>query len=347
MRASARAAGLLGLVGAGALGACGDGGALPSGWSNGAAWDVAAVVALPPADEPYANALQQGYVERARIELADYDWAAGAAFAARARAAAAGRPPPPRPAPDVPGMGDALEPLLGYIAAPGARLRAGRQIGEAQVSWDCWVDEARELETQDLSKTSACRARFEALMELVRDLAALPGDLAVVLPEEGEIGGVEITRQGRTVTLDRPWAAAATGAELGDLPIAETEVREAFGEALAARPKPPVELEIYFDFAKAAVDDQAFETVLRIVEEVRSRQAAEVIIAGFADDPGPGDVNLALSRRRAEAVRRAVENELRREESPPFTLTARGEADPAIDTAAMERRNRRVVVLVR
>ena len=106
--------------------------------------------------------------------------------------------------------------------------------------------------TQDPSKSTACRERFEALMELIRDLAELPGDLAVVLPEEGEIGGIELSQRGKTVRLDRPWAAEATGAELGDVPVAESEIREAFGAALAAQPKPPATYEIYFDPARPA-----------------------------------------------------------------------------------------------
>lgn len=329
------------------LGACGGEGPLPAGWSSGAAWDVGAVAALPFAEEPYARALQEGYLQLARTELADYDWAAGATFAGRARAAAGGTSPLPRSAPDIVGMDEAVAPLLGYIAAPGARLRAGRQIGEAQVSWDCWVDEARELPTQDPAKTTACRERFEALMQLIRDLAELPGDMAVVLPQDGEIGGIELRRQDTAVTLDRPWAAAATGGELGDLPVAESEIREAFGDALAARPKPPAEYEIYFDFDATGIADPAFEAILRIAEDVRSRDAAEVVVTGHADSPGSGAANQALSRRRAEAVRQSVLNELRREESPLFTIAARGAGDPAIETPAVERRNRRVVVLVR
>ncbi len=329
------------------LGGCTGDGPLPPGWSSGAAWDIDAVAALPPAADPYARALQEGYLDHARVELADYDWAAGAGFAARARGAAEGRPSRPRPAPDVAGMNAAVAPLLGFIAAPGARLRAGRQIGEAQVSWDCWVDEAQELDTQDFSKAKGCRERFEALMELVRDLAVLPGDLAVVLPQEGQIGGIELEQRGRTVTLDRPWAAAATGAQLGGLPVAEPEIREAFGAALAAQPKPPAEYEIYFEFGSARVDDQAFEAILRIVEDVRSREAAEIIVTGHADGPGPAEANRALSRRRAEAVRQAVLNELRREESPEIAVVARGEGEPAVETPASERRNRRVVILVR
>jgi outer membrane protein OmpA-like peptidoglycan-associated protein len=332
---------------AAALGACSDGTPLPEGWSSGAAWDISAAETLPPAADPYARALQEGYQEIARVELADYDWAAGADFLARARAVAEGRPPPPHAASDLPGMAEELAELLGYIAAPGARLRAGRQIGEAQISWDCWVDEARELETQDFAKTSACRERFEALLGLIRQLAQLPVDLAVVLPQEGEIGGIRLAQQGRTVTLDRPWAAATTGATLGDVPVAESEIRTAFGAALAARPKPPATYEITFDFGTAAIDDVAFETVLSIAEDVRSREAAEVIVTGHADGPGASDANKALSRQRAEAVRRAVLYELRQEESPVFTVAARGESDPAIDTPAIERRNRRAVVLVR
>jgi outer membrane protein OmpA-like peptidoglycan-associated protein len=337
--ASAATQGLAGCEGAGDP--------LPIGWGTGAAWDVEAVAVLAPAGDPYADALQRGYVDLARIELADYDWRAGAEFTARAKAAAEGRPPEPRSAPPVEDMAEALEPLLGYLAAPGPRLRAGRQIGEAQVSWDCWVEEAREFETQDRTKLESCRERYTALIELIRDLAQLPGDIAVVLPGEGMAGGIELRQGGRAIALNRPWAAAATGTELADLPVAESEIQDAFGAALAARPKPPTKYEITFDFNSTRITDAAFEDVLRAATDVRSRAAAEVIITGHADAPGSSGANLAISRRRAEAVRQAVLNELRREESPVFSVVARGEGDTAVETPAVERRNRRVVVLVR
>ena len=320
----------------------------PPGWQSGAAWDVDSAAALPAPADPFAAALQDGYLRLARTELADYDWANGAVFIARARAAAAGEPPAPREPPQVAGMVEAQEPLVAYLHTPGAMLRAGRQIGEAQVSWDCWAGEAaEELGRQDLAKLEACRARFDELLPMIAEAARLPGDMVVVLPEEGEVGGIVVTQGGSSVTLDTSWAAAGTGGSLETLPVAEGEMREAFGAALGARPKPAVSYEVLFDFGSSRITDEEYQRIMQVAAEVRSRQAAEVLVTGHADAPGGTAGNLAVSRARAGAVRAAVLDELRRGEAPVFSVTARGEHELAVNTPRVERQNRRVVVTVR
>lgn len=340
--------GLAALAVAAVAGCGGTGGLTPPGWQTGAAWDVDAAAALAPPDDPLAAALHEGYVQLARTEIADHDWVDGALFVARARATAAGELPVPREAPAIEGMAEAGAPLTAYLDAPGARLRAARQIGEAQVSWDCWVGEAAEERgRQDVTKLDACRERYLGLIALIRDLAQLPADMVVVLPEEGEVGGIELKQGERTVALDRAWAGASTGDGLGELPLAEAEIREAFGAALGARPKPPAGFGLTFDFGSAQIGDGEYGPIMAIADEARSRDAAEVLVTGHADAPGSTAGNLAISRARAEAVRQAVTKELRRGESPVFLVTARGEHDPAVDTPRVERQNRRVVVTVR
>lgn len=320
----------------------------PPGWQSGAAWDVDSAAALPPPADPFAAALQDGYVRLARTELADYDWANGAVFVARARAAAAGEPPGPREPPEVAGMAEAQAPLVAYLHTPGAMLRAGSQIGEAQVSWDCWAGEAaEELGRQDLAKLEACRARFDELLPMIAELAELPSDMVVVLPEEGQVGGVVVTQGDSSLTLDRSWAAAGTGGALETLPVAEGEMREAFDGALRARPKPAVTYEMQFDFGSSRITDEEYQRIMEVAAEVRSRAAAEVLVTGHADAPGDTGRNLALSRARAAAVRAAVLDELRRGEAPVFSVTARGEQELAVNTPRVERQNRRVVITVR
>ncbi len=347
---TARAAAAVVLAGAVAVLAGCDriGGTTPPGWITGAAWDVDSAAALPAPADPYAAALQEGYIRLARKELADYDWIYGADFVARARAAATGTPPTPRDPPDIAGMAEAEKPLLGYLQSEGAMLRAGKEIGEAQVNWDCWAGEAaEELGKQDLAKLDFCEARFDALLATIADLAELPRDMVVVLPEEGEVGGIVLTQGDSSVTLDKTWAAAGTGGSLDALPVAEGEIRDAFSGALDARPKPPVTFEVLFDFGSSRIAGEERQRIAEIADEVRSRAAAEVLVTGYADAPGGTGGNLAISRARAGAVRAAVQRALGGEAAPVFSVSARGEHDLAIDTPRVERQNRRVVVTVR
>ncbi|MEM7057488.1 MAG: OmpA family protein [Pseudomonadota bacterium] len=320
-------------------------------WLTGEKWDIDRVAALPLNEDPYLGALQEGYIRLSREELAEFDWDSGALFARKARIAAQGPVAPTDPASEsvdedaATELGEAFAQVNGFIGSEGAMLRAGRQIGEAQVFFDCWLQEA--VEGHQLEEIAECRDQFGLMIQLIRDLAALPKNMAVVLPEDGEIGGIEVTQGNKTVTLDRPFAAAGTGKELGDVPVVESEIRDAFAGALAAQPKPPVEFVLTFDFNDTKITDTAFEQILLAADEARSRDAAEVIVTGFADAPGAAPDNLAISRTRAERVRKAVFFELREAEKVSISTEARGERDLAVEATGQEEQNRRVIILVR
>ncbi|MEM1161891.1 MAG: OmpA family protein [Pseudomonadota bacterium] len=305
-------------------------------------------------DSPFLAALQEGYVDLAERELAEFDWSSGARFRSRALAAAQGTAPLPFdpseqdiPERAIAGLIEAYVELTGYLGSEGAMLRAGRQIGEAQVQYDCWVQEAEEgHQTEDID---ACREAYQLMIILIRDLAALPDNMAVVLPEEpgNEVGGIELAQGGKTITLDSAFAAAGVGEDFGDLPVTESEIRDAFAGALAAQPKPPKEFQLNFPFNGTRISDEAFEAILAAAEEARSRDAAEVIVTGYADLVGNAADSLAISRTRAERVRQAIFWELRDKENVTFATDAKGERDPVEDTARKSEANRRVVVLVR
>lgn len=295
---------------------------------------------------------RRGYLALAREELAEFDWLDGAAFTRKSRLAASGTKVEPDN-PDAASVGDedaealakGFAQIMNFRASEGSMLRAGQQIGEAQVLYDCWLQEAEE--GHQTAEIEDCREKFQLMIILVRDLAGLPKNMAVVLPEDGEIGGIEVRQGDRTIDLDRAFAAAGTGKTIGDVPVTEQEIREAFADALAAQPPPPVEFVLTFAFNDTEISDQAFEAILTAAEEARSRAAAEVIVTGYADAPGETGANLAVSRARAEAVRKAVFFELRDAEKVIISVDAKGERDLLIATPNPQLENRRVVILVR
>lgn len=373
----------VGLLGATALvltGCAPDSGAVP-GWLSGEDWNLESVEALAPNEDPYFSALQEGYIRLAKAELAEFDWDDGAAFIAKARAAATAevaQPPqsvtndnlrgallararadtarqdtPPFDPADT-GFDDkfiedieaAAKELSAYVASEGSMLRAARQIAEAQVHYDCWYHEASE--GHQASEIEFCQESYNLMIILIRDLANLPDDMVVVLPEdEGEIGGIELTQGAKSLTLDKAFSAAGTGEKLGDVAATETEIKEAFAAALASQPPAPKLFEIFFDLGKTSISDQGFEQILLAVEDVKARQAAEVLVTGYADASGDSGYNFALSRTRAARVQEAIFKELREGEVPPFSVEAKGEKDLAIETPKSESSNRRVLVLVR
>lgn len=225
-------------------------------------------------------------------------------------------------------------------------LRAPKEIGFAQSRYECWLQEADEGHQTDEIET--CRNEFQLMITVIREKAGLPKNLAVILPgDDGAPTGIELSQDGQTVTLDREFAAAGTGKKLGPLPVSEAEIRDAFADALKAKPKPPKEFTLTFASASAEISDPAFEQVLLAAEEARSRGGAEVIVTGFADPVGDPAYNKRLSQRRAEAVRKAVFKELRDKEDVLFSTAAQGEEGLADEDDLTAEANRRVVIMVR
>ena len=86
---------------------------------------------------------------------------------------------------------------------------------------------------------------------------------------------------------------------------------------------PRADLEIYFDFDRADITSQSMELLATLGKALADPQLAgsKFIIGGHTDGQGRADYNLALSQRRAEAVRKFVIEHFRID---PNNLIARG-----------------------
>lgn len=133
-----------------------------------------------PAADPFAAALQTGYATLAREELSESDFGDADAFAVRALAAASGNPPPPEnfdarkiPAEKLPALAEARSKLLTVLDS-GARRSSPGQAADAQLAFDCWMQEQEEnFQPGDIA---ACRDRFTAALGVLerKRLASAP-----------------------------------------------------------------------------------------------------------------------------------------------------------------------------
>jgi outer membrane protein OmpA-like peptidoglycan-associated protein len=119
------------------------------------------------AADPFNEALHKGYAAFAAAERAEYDWPDGEHFARKSNAAAAGQRVLPEAVADWSVKGAAAE-----LSAARARLMAALDGGartaypadaaEAQVAFDCWIEEQEE--GWEIAEIKACKDRFEAAM---------------------------------------------------------------------------------------------------------------------------------------------------------------------------------------
>src|SRR5664280_1683658 len=82
----------------------------------------------------------------------------------------------------------------------------------------------------------------------------------------------------------------------------EKEVKAIFGQALAARPLPPVSYIMYFSQDSADLTADSKNLLLEALEAIALRSSTHVAVIGHTDSVGSVQYNDKLSTRRARAV---------------------------------------------
>jgi len=106
----------------------------------------------------------------------------------------------------------------------------------------------------------------------------------------------------------------------------------------------PQDFTVYFDFDKSVINP-AGQAVINDVLAAAAKSSS-VSVTGYADRSGPADYNMALSLRRADAVRSSLV--AGGVSADKITVAGRGESDPAVPTAdgVKEAKNRRAVIIL-
>lgn len=121
-----------------------------------------------PAPDAFNEGLRAGYSELTKFERGEYDWIDAEHFARKANAAAAGQQVLPENVSDwslkaakASEMSDARSRLISVLDG-NARTRAPADAAEAQVAYDCWIEQEEEgWQTEDIKR---CKDRFDAAM---------------------------------------------------------------------------------------------------------------------------------------------------------------------------------------
>lgn len=114
------------------------------------------------------------------------------------------------------------------------------------------------------------------------------------------------------------------------------------GQAAVAQHGQP--FRIFFDWGKPELTRDAEATLREVVAAYRQAPSARVRVSGHSDRSGPASVNLAASRRRAEAVKfHLISNGI---PEGRIIVSAFGESRPIVptDDGVREAQNRRVEI---
>jgi OOP family OmpA-OmpF porin len=132
--------------------------------------------------------------------------------------------------------------------------------------------------------------------------------------------------------------------------LASIQIR--FGAPSAPPPPPPSRqadvksFMVFFDWDRSNLSQQALTTIKQASDQFKTTGSARITATGHADRSGPENYNMALSLRRANAVKDA----LVREGVPAtaISVVGKGESQPLVPTAdgVREPQNRRVEIVL-
>lgn len=178
-----------------------------------------------------------------------------------------------------------------------------------------------------------------------------PKTTVVLLPEvDGSVGRIAVTSDAGEVEISRPGEATIvrSGAAPSEPEVYSTEtIEKTFGASLKALPDPPVHFILYFLSGSTQLTRESLAQLAEIQKSIDARNSQDIAVIGHTDTTGDRKYNMILSRKRAQAVRKI----LQQNGVPPLNMivTSHGEENPLIRTPdnVPEPRNRRVEVVVR
>jgi OOP family OmpA-OmpF porin len=125
-----------------------------------------------------------------------------------------------------------------------------------------------------------------------------------------------------------------------------------FGAPEVAPPPPPAPMPsapsymVFFDWDRSDLSQQALQTISQVAQAYKTKGSARITATGHTDTSGPADYNMALSLRRANAVKDAlVRNGV---PATAIAVIGRGESQPLVQTGdgVREPQNRRVEIVM-
>ena len=116
--------------------------------------------------------------------------------------------------------------------------------------------------------------------------------------------------------------------------------------AEAPAPMAPANYTVYFDWDKSVINPAGQAVINDVLADAAKHAPSSVSVTGYTDRSGPEDYNMALSLRRADAVRSSLVSG--GVAADKITVAGRGESEPAVPTAdgVREAKNRRVEVIL-
>jgi outer membrane protein OmpA-like peptidoglycan-associated protein len=188
---------------------------------------------------------------------------------------------------------------------------------------------------------------YPFLLAALLGACASPSYVVLLKDDDGGTGKVELRGAKGTQVLARAEEGVDLDGARPPYPVSAERLRQDFGAAMAARPAPAEQFQLYFDSGGAALTAESAALLPRIVAVASRRPAADISIIGHTDTVGSADNNAELARTRARtAAELLIAGGLK---ALAISVESHGESNLLVKTPdeTPEPRNRRVEITVR
>jgi OOP family OmpA-OmpF porin len=208
------------------------------------------------------------------------------------------------------------------------------------------------LETTDLRRHRRWMPGTGLAVAFLALSACAPATIerVVLLPQADAAGSAVEVRSGEAVLLlDGPYQVAAVGARqilTRQNTTAEAVARD-YPWLLTLQALPPARFTLGFEPGGTLLTPESASELTRVIEQVRAREGAEILVVGHTDRQGAAEDNDRLSLTRAEAIKALLVQQ--GVDADLIEAIGRGEREPLIPTedGVAEPRNRRAEIIVR
>lgn len=177
---------------------------------------------------------------------------------------------------------------------------------------------------------------------------AFPKSYVVLLPSaDGSVGQVTVQGDKGSQRLTQANQAAGADGSAAPRPVDAAQLKQDFGDAMAARPAKPEQFLLYFERGGTDLTAESRALLPRILELARTRPAVDMSVIGHTDTQGAAETNERLALQRAGAIA-----QLLRQQGlnlAALVVESHGERNLLVPTPdnVDEPRNRRVEILLR
>jgi outer membrane protein OmpA-like peptidoglycan-associated protein len=182
--------------------------------------------------------------------------------------------------------------------------------------------------------------------------ACAPKSLVVLAPDpDGKVGRITVANDAGAVEIDRAHQATLVRSREA-APAAPTDMDPAavdrlFGAVVARQAAPSIHFRLHFESDSAALLPESRRLLPEIADAVRQRAPTYISVVGHTDTAGDKAYNVALSLRRAQAVKQLLVGQ--GVDAAAIDVSSHGEENLLVPTGdqVSNAQNRRVEVVVR